>query len=339
MITRFERLFTLGVTHAFYDGTCRDFAYTIPEDTIAALRGGRMLARVVDDGLVVFFETQGGGTAPMFDSTGTPLRFGLRLLNGFFPNFTSMPAMPRGSVQLYRNATSPTALDAGAPVVLASPILAHALTGTTRPVTATVMRNGIDLRTDTIADGRTTATFDLRGAEPGRVDVKEVFTGGITHATPYYLDAEAQRAGVFGIVEVTIAAGFYVSPPALQVAFDAKEETLKYYVVVSNYSAPDFNGLAVQDEGFAEESRPQIQFSKVLPAAFTADDTQPEFLTSAGGKLVLFKSQAPVRRRAIGRRKLQLKKNGDAVIENLPQPGVAYATSDVIVHLSKPKRA
>ena len=47
MITRFERLFTVGVTHAYYDGACRDFAFTVPPDTGRMLAGGRLLARVL----------------------------------------------------------------------------------------------------------------------------------------------------------------------------------------------------------------------------------------------------------------------------------------------------
>ncbi len=338
MITRFERLFTVGVTHAYYDGVCRDFAFTIPPDTLRDLRGGRMIARAADDQLVVLYETDGGGATPLIESTGTRLRFGLQLTNGFFGNITALAAVPQGSARIYRNGALATALDTPDAVMFASPLLSHTLTGTTRPVTVTASRRGAAIRTDTVSSDRAMATFDLRGVDPGRVDVIEAFAGGTIHTTPYYLDPDAQREGLFGLVEIQIAAGFYASPAALKIAFDAKEETLKYYVVVSNYSTPDFNALSVQDAGFAEESRPEIHFSKVLPAGFTADDTKPEFLTSAGGSLVLFKSQARVRRRATGGRKLQLKKNGDAIIENLPQPGAAYVTSDVIVHLSKPKR-
>jgi hypothetical protein len=51
---------------------------------------------------------------------------------------------------------------------------------------------------------------------------------------------------------------------------------------------------------------------------------------------LLFRSQAPVARRQRGRRKIQLNRNGEVLIEHLPQPGAERATADLIVHLSKP---
>ena len=335
MNTRVERLFTLSVIHAYYAGLCPDFAFTVPSDTARLLEGGRLFAKVIRDELAVVYELNGAQTGPRVTSTGRRLRFGLRLVNPDFRNFTALPAVPPGTLHIYGNRTTPTSLDAAETLACTADVFAHPLSGTTRPVTVSVLRGGATLRTETVADGRASASFDLRGLDPGRIEIEETFAGPVTHRTPYYLDTEMRREGVFGIVELDVMAGFYASPPAFRVAFDSRGETLKYYVVVSNYSNADFAALTVKDGGFAEEGRPEITFSKVLPAAFTADDLPATTLAAPGSSLVLFKSQSPVRRSAQPRRKLQLKKNADALIEHLPQPGSSKTTADLVVHLSK----
>jgi hypothetical protein len=334
MRTQFKRLFAISVRHAYYGGPCPDIAFTIPDDTRRALRGGRLLAKIVDQQLIVLYEADASGAAPIVNAAGTRLRFGALLTNASFANFTVLPIAPRGSTLLYDNTASAATLSGPNPVTLSSSIFAHAVAGTTRPVTVTATRDDAALRTDTVGEGRSAATFDLRGVDPGRFDVREMFTGGTTHITPYYLDPESQRDGVFAILEIDISAGFYTTAPALLIAFDAKEQALRYYIVVSNYSAADIATLTVGDAGFVEESRPQITFA---PGAI--DATTAATLGMPGSSLLLFESQAPVRRRALGRRKIQLKKNNAAIIENLPQPSATNPTADLIVHLSKPKRA
>lgn len=340
MITVFERLFGLGVTHAFYDGSCRDFAFTIPADTARLLARGRLIARAIDDELVVAYETNGTGTEPRVDLTGERLRFGLQLTNPYFPHFTVLPVLPAGAVRVYQNAGITSVLAAPEALMLTPAVFSFPITRATRPVTATVIRDGVTLRTDALPDARPNATFDLRGLEPGRFVVQERFAGGGSQSTDCYLDPESQQSGVFAIVEIKITPGFYTSAPALRIDFAAKQETLKYYVVVSNYSNPDFAALTVEDGGFTEDARTEIEFDRIAAADFDEDAEIPvEVLTASGGRVVLFKSKAVVPRRLAGSRKLQLKKNTDTLIEHLPQPGSANATSDLVVHLFKPKRA
>jgi hypothetical protein len=339
MITTFKPLFTVEIAHTYYEGVCTDFDFTVPTDTARLLIGGRIVARVIDRHLTAAFEADAAGTGPRVSSSGKRLRFGLRLNNPYFDNFTALGTQPAGTTRLYRNSGAPGTLAAPEFVTFLPPLYSHVISGSTRPVTVNMTRDGQIVRSDAVSDSRTTATFDLRGLEPGRLQIDEVFPGGVTHTTQSYVDAESQRDGVFGLVEIQLAAAFYTTPPAFKIAFDAKEGLLKYYVVVSNYSNADVALLNVQDAGFVEESRPEIRFSKVAAPSFGVDDMQPASIALPGSSVVLFKSQAPVRRRAVGRRKLQLKKNGDPLIESLPQPGAANATADLVVHLSKPKRA
>ncbi len=151
------------------------------------------------------------------------------------------------------------------------------------------------------------------------------------------LDPELAREGVFGAVEVRIAASLYDAPAAFEIAFAARQETLKYYLVVKRYSAAELDQLTVSDAGFDEEGRPEVRFTKVPAASFTPAEIPPALLGGGGDATVLlFQSQAPVARRQRGRRKIQLNRNGEVLIEHLPQPGAERATADLIVHLAKP---
>lgn len=252
MTTQFKTLFSVGIVHEFYGGACPDFTFLIPEDCRLALRGARLFAKVVDNRMTVLYEMNAPGTGPIIDANGLRLRFGLHLTNASFPHFTDLPAASRGMTLLYDNLAAPSTLGGPQLVRLSPGILAHLLTGSTRPVDTAAVRHGAALDTDHVGDARPSATFDLRIVEPGRFEVRETFTGGTTHTTPYYLDPGFQRDGTFAIVEVDVASSFYTTAPSFRITFDAKEQPLRYIVVTSNYSTADLAALSVEDTGFVD---------------------------------------------------------------------------------------
>ena len=148
-------------------------------------------------------------------------------------------------------------------------------------------------------------------------------------------DAELLRGGLFCLVEIELAAAFYDAPPSFEIGFDAREETLKYFVVAQNYSSGEFNQLDVTDAGFGADARPKINFDRVPASAFTAADPPPALLGGAGARVALFRSRQPVARQDKARRRIQLARNNDVIISQLPQPGAAAATANLVVHLSK----
>jgi len=155
--------------------------------------------------------------------------------------------------------------------------------------------------------------------------------------TGYSLDAELQQESIFGIVELTVASSFYSTAPTFTIRFNPKKEVLKYYVVVSNYSTTEFNHLSLADNGYAEDGRSRIHFTRVPATAFTQDEIKPTTLAKkAGEKVVLFKSQSAEPRQEQARSKIQLSRNGDILIKHLPQAGSDHASGDVIIHISKP---
>ena len=85
--------------------------------------------------------------------------------------------------------------------------------------------------------------------------------------------------------------------------------------MASRFGEAEFNQVQVLDNGFAAESRPAIQFNRVLPAAFGAGHLAPGLLDPTGSaRIALFEAQASVARRARGPSGLELHRNGDLLI-------------------------
>lgn len=338
MITKFLTLFMVNISHAYYLSECKDFDFIFPSDTAQLLRNGKLIAKVLDGKLYVLFETDEAGTA-LVSIAGKRLRIGLKLLNPFFCNFTELPFKSNASTPVYRNTPNPAALNAPEETIMVGQVFSKSLTTTERPVKVTLKNtNEQILQTDiiTAANNRITVSYELTGQIAGAYTVEEA-NSGEPKRTTYYCDAELRQHGVFGVIEIEINSSFYTTSPAFVIAFHAREEILKYYIVARNYSDTEFNQLSVQDNGFAEEGRPQVNFTKVLSTSFTNDDISPALLGGSDTKVVLFKTQAAIKRREKARKKIQLNKNGDVVITHLPQPGVDKANGDLIINISKQK--
>jgi hypothetical protein len=336
MTTQFKTLFVVTVAHAYYNGNCEDVTFIVPADTAQLLRNGKLLAKELEGKLYVLFETDEAGAA-LIRIPGKRLRFGLHLINPFFSNFTALDADFASSQLLYQNAAVSTALDEPIRVTPVGQVFSHVLGDNARPVTVELKTAAglvVAVNEVTATNDRSSVSYDLTGQLPGTYTIEETYPASTREYT-YYVDAELAKASVFGVIEVEITSDLYAAAFDFQVAFEAREETLKYYVVASNYSAADFNQLSVLDTGFTEEGRAQINFSKVSSASFTAAEISPALLGDSSSQVVLFKSQAAVARMEKGRRGVQLKKNSQVLIEDLPQPSAAKPTADLIIPVYK----
>lgn len=338
MTIQFRNLFTLEVAHGYYRAGCQDFEFLLPADTVRQFQNGKLLARVRAGKLYVLFEAN-EAHAPLASIAGAKLRIGLKLRNPCFSNFTRLDFDVGTAKVLYCNRAVPGALDAPVAVALVGPVFGHTLSKPDRPVTVTVKEasgHALAAQTITADNDRRRVAFDLTGQPPASYAIEERYPAETT-TTGIYLDPELRQAGVFGVVEIRVLNGFYTNAPAFQVPFAAREETLKYYVVARNYSEAEFTQLSVTDAGFTEDVRPQVAFTKVAAAEFTASELPSALLKPGPDRLVLFKSQTAVARQETARKKIQLNKNGEVLIAHLPQPGVAQARADLIVHIAKPK--
>ncbi len=340
MITRFRQLATLRITHAYDGGVSRDVDFAIPEETAAALRRGRMLSRVSGGVLCFLYEADAAGQ-PVVAAAGATLRVGLRPANPSFRNITDPAALPAAGIAYWRNRTVATDLD---PMEAREPVgrvFSHALSDPARPVTVTVEDDAAHvLRSETVtaAQGRPAVSFELAGVDPGPLTVREVYPSGPPRTTRYLLHPELAREGLLGAVELAVPASFYTSPspPAFEIALAARRETLRYYLVVTNYTVADFNQLNVDDTGFAEEQRPKIHFTKVPAGAFGPGELSTSVLGGGpGAQFVLFRSAAPVARQQRARRKIQLLRHNELLVEHLPQPRAEQPDANLILHIAR----
>jgi hypothetical protein len=337
MSTSFGILFSVKIAHTYYTSGCQDFEFLIPADSNLILRDRRIITRV-SKGICYFLCEKDESGIPVVAVSGITLRIGLKLINPFFTNFTKLDFKP-GTTPLYRNVILPTTLDLPVEMLLAGPLFAYPLTKITRPVTVTVkdyLNNILQTATVTNDTDTTPVPFDLRGYAPNVYSVNEK-QGSSTKKSLYYIDPDLAGKPIFGIVEINISDGFFTPvPPSFTLNFVAKEEVLKYYIIGRNYTTADLNRLSVIDAGYNEDTRPQVQFTKVNQGAFIATDISPSLLAGTGTSVVLFKSQTPVPRLEKARRKIQLSKNSDVLLKHLPLPGIDRSNSDIIIQISKP---
>jgi hypothetical protein len=335
MITAFRSLFTLQLSHEFYGGACPDFRYLVPAATEARLRAGRMIARERDGVLRVLYETDPAGQ-PRVRLEGETLRFGLRLALPCFANYTTLAEGFPARRLRYTNAAAAGTLADEPPVALVGDLLAYSLTRNGRPATVTLRDAGnVLLATEKVADARSTVTFDLRAVPPGALSLRAAYSNA-SDTLPVYHDPELLQSGASAIVEVAVDPGFYAAAAPLTIAFATRNDVLRYYVVARNYSDTEFTQLQVKDLGFGDDGRAEIVFSRVASGAFTGAELPPELLAGAGDRVALFRSQAALPRQARPRRRLQLGRQNEVLIANLPHAGADRASADLIVHVSKP---
>jgi hypothetical protein len=337
MITQFKTLFTVAVVHTYYREKCEDIRFITTRDTVQLLKNGRLLVRELDGTLHVLFEADESGAA-LVPVSGKTLVFGLQLVNPCFGNFTDVGAGFASSTRVYRNSATPNALAAPESARLVGQVFNHAFSDSARPVMVMLKSaTGAALQLDTISvtEDRSSVSYNLTGKGPGAYTVEEVFPGN-TKQNVYYSDPELAQAGVFGVLEIKVDATFYTTAASFELLFSARAEILKYYIVANGYTDPEFDQLSVSDAGFTEEGRPQIDFTKVSSAAFTAGEISPALLGDSDARVVLFKSQTKVARTEKARKKIQLKKNGEVLMAHLPQPGPEKSNADLIIALAKP---
>jgi hypothetical protein len=336
MITRFSTLFTLGVNHAYYGGACADLGFFVPPDCQRVLQGGRLLAKPLNGGLIVLFETDDSGGA-MISAEGKTLRIGLQVVNPFFGNITALDPDFFQSGLLYRNSADPGQLAAPLKMRLVGGTFSHTIQDAARPVTVNLKDRAGDVLeavTITAQENRSHVPVALTKRAQGLYVVEEVSVA-FTRQAAYYSDAEILAAGCFGLAEITLAKSFYANAPAFSFVFKAREEVLNYYVLAKKYSDADIGQLLVADAGFNEDLRPEIKFTKISPAGFTAKELPAGLLGGDSTNVVLFQSQGAVARSAKPRKKVQLNKNGTVLVAHLPQPQPQEASANILIPIAK----
>jgi len=332
MSIHFRTLFEIEIEHAYYRGLCTDIDFVIPGSE-QALAAGKLLTRVRDGRLRVLFEADDAGAA-LRDIHGTTLLIGLRVTNPHFANFTE-PPVASGGLFLFGNQTAPRSIDPALATHFIAPHQRIAPVQAGRPLTLSWQYGGSPLAEQTLATGQDEAVFETRDWPTGRYSLHET-VGGPAQISHWLHSPALAGEQLWGVMALTVDRGFYANPPVFRIILQARSERLQYYVVARNFGAAEFSQLLLADAGAAEQGRAALNFEKVQPADFAADDLPASALGDTATRIVLFQSQQPVARRAGGYRKLQLRRNAEVLVQHLPQAGSDRAQARFIVHLAKP---
>lgn len=333
-MSQFRELFRMSVSHTYYEGLCRDFEFLIPSDTVELLKQGKFLTKVIDNILYVLYEVDDLG-ALLVNATGTPLRIALRTTNPYFSNFTNVAQDYYSKITIYYMADTDLLLSSGS-FPLVGRIFSHTITDSARPVTVRFTHFTGTVYEETITEASiTTIGLDAGSRPAGIYTVREIFPT-ITVDTHYYVDSELYQQRAVVLFDFPLEGDLYSDPNVFEIPFQAKEETLEYYFVVKGYSNDDITALEVDDNGFTEDGRPQLTFTKTLHTAPGYDGLDADLLRSGDETVILFRSGANVPRRVTGRKKIQLIKGTEVLITHLPSPGPEKADAHMIIHLSKP---
>ncbi|HET7832412.1 MAG TPA: hypothetical protein VFK88_05555 [Gallionella sp.] len=332
MNIRFRPLFTFGVAHGYYataNPPSPDFDFVLAEHSQRALAGARLLARMHAGRLHVLFEAA-DDDSPLQDISGLELVIGLRLRNPYFEHFTA--AMPE-PLPLYTNVAATHHLDAARASDLAGDRFTPVAAITARPLALDIHRMGDNklVWSGKIRDGENMPTLDLRSWSAGCYLVTQ-HAGAENSSRPLIVTPDLADAGMWGIVRIVVTPDFWSSspPPDFEVRFDAREETLNYYVVAPpDWS--DFDKLAVTDTAASSA----LTFEKLEPDHFPLDRFSDAQLGIPDVHAVLFRSTSMVPRQAAATKRLQLSRNGNPLIKNLPLPGADMPLARFIVQLSK----
>lgn len=333
MNTQYRTLFTVAVSHAYHGGACPDLSFTVPGETAATLRRGRLLTRGGPGALRVLVQTNDDGT-PLAPITGAELRFGLRLETPYFRHYTDFDVV----TPLYANDGDALALDAPVSAHIVGGVARLSVAEEPRPVTLSLRgATGPALLTERArrVEDRDDLSFDLRPFPVGRYILETRSSAG-TRTTPLIYDPELDAAGVFGVLALKLSSAVLADAPEFAISFAARAQPLRYFVVAQNMSLSDFNLLSVTDQGAAEDQRDPVIFERIASTDFAATDPSPTQLAGADGRVALFRSTTALPRSARGRRRIQLSRNGDVLVSNLPQPPTESDAADVIVRVSKP---
>lgn len=335
MNTGFRTLWTITVSHAFHGGACDALAFVVPPATQEALKAMRAMAREIDGRLHVLIEEDADGHA-LIDSTGRTLVFGLAPRSATFVQYTADMGLAKGQQALFANAASVDAIDA---LPTGVRIAASRITITPlrdeRPLTLRVITaDGLPKAHTTLAPTDANWQWDA-GALQGEVRVTEEAQLGVVLAQQRLLIAPGLN-DCWGALSLTVAADHVLHGHDFTLTLPAREDVLRYYVLVKPANQADFDSIQIQDQGAATDSRNPVTFTRHTPP-FAKGYLTPALLDPGHTRqLVLFEANAPIARRARGPHGIALQRQGEIQIGDLPQPGADRSDAQFVVHLSKP---
>jgi len=335
MNTGFRTLWTIALSHTFHGGVSDALAFVVPPATQDALKAMRAMAREIDGRLHVLIEEDADGHA-LIDSTGRTLVFGLAPRSATFVQYTGDLGLQKGQQALFANAVSIDAIDAQPTGVRIS---GSRITITPkrdeRPLTLrAVTAGGLPKASITLSPTDASWQWDAGGLQ-GEVQITEEAQPGMVLAQQRLFIAPG-LADCWGVLTLQIAADHVLHGHDFTLTLPAREDVLRYYVLVKPANQADFDSIQIQDQGAATDSRSPVTFTRRVPP-FGQGHLSPDLLDPGHTRqLVLFEANAPIARQARGPHGIALQRLGEVLIGDLPQPGADRSDAQFVVHLSKP---
>lgn len=333
----YRSLFTVGVEHEFRGGACDDLVFVVPTATRAVLDTMRALVRERAGVLHLLIAVDGVG-GPLGECSGQRLIFGLAPRSPHFTQYTEPFALAPWQMPLFANETRLDRLDAvPRGVELFAPAPQIAPQTDERPLDLRVStRSGLPIACARLEATDSTWWF-REGLVPGEFELTETAADGRFVSRRLVIEPSLASAGCWGLLAITLDEAQVAGGAAFTLSLAARSDVLRYYVVVKPTSDADFESIAISDNGATEDGRSQpIGFRRVLPP-FDRGRLPADLLDASGSRrIVMFEAEAAVRRRARGPHGIELHRNGEVLIGNLPQPGAERSDAQFVVHLSKP---
>lgn len=327
----YRALLHLTLEHGYQHAPFLAFDVLLPRDSQALLKRGRVLLRRTSTGISLFAE-HGVGNAPAVNLAGQRLRLLLAATDPSFAAITELPFGLGSEWGLYRAQNGQTTLADPIAVRPVGSVVRHRLSLPQRPVTVRLRDADNHLLTSQVVldAEQSEISFDLSASAPGAIRLHED-AGGLPNTSTVYLEPELRSSAVFAAVEIDLSSSYYDAAPEFVLPLAARREVLKYYCVVRGFNPLETSGFAVHDAGGHG-----IGFARSL--LFAPDDLPATTLgedTSTNTQVLLFKSLLPVARQALPRRRIQLRRNGEVLLQDLPSPNPTSPHADLVIHLSK----
>lgn len=156
---------------------------------------------------------------------------------------------------------------------------------------------------------------------------------GIPRDAPLHRDSGLADAAPWGLLQLTASSEHVRRSQAFQLPLAPREDTLRYYVVLTPTDADDAASLRIEDNGAAGDGRAPIAFRRIESDALGPTHLSPAQLGGGTRRVVLFEALAPVPRRARGPSGLELYRHDEVLIGHLPQAGADRPDAQFVVHL------
>lgn len=321
----YRTLCSIQLRHGYYrDGLCKDWEITPSEATARLLAACKMAWKAApSQGMGrVYGEVNGQGFLNAL-KPGAQLVFYLRLVNPHYMDVTLPALCPGREALFFTNVPHSLQLQGGdvGRVWLKDRAFTHAVPAGVREGDAVVVKDGAGMVVATLRVTQGQVQGQLSSGAYGCHSLHYPVERGAA-PTAVYIDGEARRLGVGGILELRNGASTPLDGAAFEVMLAAKEAPWTYIVGLRGFQQEDAFSIVDTEQGVAfTDISTQVGTESRLGAYVG------HARAAWGGRVAVFQSTTGIPWQEAPRRGLELRCNGEAVLRHLPSP----TATDVVV--------